>query len=271
MLIIDANHLNTRYWKDIWEFRELIYFLCWRDLLVRYKQTVIGLMWTLVRPLLVMIVLSIVFGRLANLAVAEHVPYPLLVLSGLLPWLLFSNTLTDCSDSMISNQNLISKIYFPRMIIPIGSSLVSLIEFCMTLGLLALVLVYSAYPPGMTLLALPYFIFICFCLSIGTSLWISAFNVKYRDFRYIIPFALQFGLYMSPIGYSTSLVSDKWKLWYAFNPLVGIIDGFRWSILGPIEPLYLPAIAISSISSAVILWSGVWYFRRVERHFADII
>lgn len=271
MITIEANSRNSRYVKDIWDYRDLIYFLSWKDILVRYKQTAIGLLWTIIRPLLVMVALSLVFGRLANLALQQTVPYPLLVLSGLLPWLFFANTLAECSESIVSNANLVTKIYFPRIIIPISSTIVALVDLAITLLLLGIVLVWYQYPPSLNLLALPLFTALCFALSFGTGLWISAFNVKYRDFRYVIPFALQFGLYATPVGFSSSIVSEKWRLLYGLNPLVGIIDGFRWSILGSSQPLYWPSLVLSIAISMGILITGILYFRRVEKTFADII
>lgn len=269
--VIEADSKNSRYLKDIWDYRDLIYFLAWKDILVRYKQTVIGLLWTVIRPLLVMVALSLVFGRLANLAAQQTAPYPLLVLSGLLPWLLFANTLAECSESIVANANLVTKIFFPRIIIPISASLVSLVDMLITLCLLACVLVWFQYPPTTNLLALPFFICLCFMLSFGIGLWVSAFNVKYRDFRYVIPFALQFGLYVTPVGFSSGVVSEQWRVLFGLNPLVGIIDGFRWCILGPSQPIFMPALLLSIAITAVILATGILYFRNVEKTFADII
>lgn len=291
MIIIEADSKNSRYFKDLWDYKDLIYFLSWKDILVRYKQTAIGLVWTVIRPLLVMIALSLVFGRLANMAAGQSVPYPLLVLSGLIPWLLFANTLAECSESIVSNANLVTKIFFPRLIIPISSTIVSLVDMLVTLGLLGFVLLWYGYPVSMNVLVLPFFIVLCLMLSFGVGLWVAAFNVRYRDFRYVIPFALQFGLYATPVGFSSSVVTAKssftlpllswlgldyqflvdWRIWYGLNPLVGIIDGFRWCILGSTQPIFLPTLSLSIIISTIILASGLCYFRRVEKTFADII
>lgn len=271
MIIIEADSKNGRYLKDLWDYRDLIYFLAWKDILVRYKQTVIGLLWTVIRPLLVMVALSLVFGRLANLASQQTVPYPLLVLSGLIPWLLFANTLGECSESIVANSNLVTKIFFPRMIIPISASVVSLVDTLITLCLLSGALLWFRYPPSLNLLVLPFFILLCFLLSFGIGLWVSAFNVRYRDFRYVIPFALQFGLYATPVGFSSNVVSEQWRVWFGLNPLVGIIDGFRWCILGSSQPIFFPTLCLSMVMTAVILATGVLYFRNVERTFADVI
>lgn len=271
MIVIEAHSKNSHYLREIWQYRDLVYFLSWKDILVRYKQTVIGLLWTIIRPLLVMIALSLVFGRLANFAAGQTVPYPLIVLSGLLPWLFFANTLAECSESIVSNANLVTKIYFPRIIIPISSTIVSLVDMLITLGLLGGVLIWYGTPLSLNFLFLPFFILLGFILSFGIGLWISAFNVKYRDFRYVIPFALQFGLYVTPVGFISGVVGEKWKTLYGLNPLVGIIDGFRWCILGDSQPIFWPTFALSVAISTTILSTGIVYFRKVEKTFADII
>lgn len=271
MIVIEADSKNSRYLKDIWDYRDLIFFLSWKEILVRYKQTVIGLLWTIVRPLLVMIALTLVFGRLANLAAEQTVPYPLLVLSGLIPWLFFANTLAECSESIVANANLITKIFFPRIIIPISSSVVSLVDLVITLGLLGFILVWYQYPPTLNLLMLPFFILLCAMFSFGTGLWVAAFNVRYRDFRYVIPFALQFGLYVTPVGFSSHVVSEQWRVWYGLNPLVGIIDGFRWCILGSNQPIFWPTLLLSIGITLAVFLTGVLYFRNVEKNFADVI
>ena len=272
MIVIEADSKNSRYLKDIWDYRDLVYFLAWKDILVRYKQTVIGLGWAAIRPLLVMIALSLVFGRLANLGALQTVPYPLLVLSGVIPWLLFANTLGECSESIVANSNMITKIYFPRIIIPISASIVALVDMLITIGLLSIVLLWYQYPLTLNILALPFFIALCMMFSFGIGLWVSAFNVRYRDFRYVIPFALQFGILATPVGFSSSVITDPWKkTLYGLNPLVGIIDGFRWSILGSDQPIYLPTLLLSIGLTAIVLTTGIIYFRNVEKTFADII
>ena len=270
-VIIDAQEPNTRYWKDLWDFRELVYFLSWRDILVRYKQTTIGLLWTLIRPLLVMLALTLVFGRIANLASTTTVPYPLLVLAALLPWQFFANSLLDGSESLVSNSNLITKIYFPRLLIPISSLIVSLFDFAISFLILVGVMAYYQFAPSLNMLALPFFAIQLACLAFGVSLWISSLNVKYRDFRYIIPFCIQFGLYVTPVGFSSNLIPETWRWLYSLNPLVGIIDAFRWAILGPGTAFYFQSWIESFILTVLILFSGLAYFRKEERSFADII
>lgn len=270
-VVIDAREPNARYWKDIWDFRELVYFLTWRDILVRYKQTTIGVLWTLIRPLLVMLALSLVFGRIANLASQTTVPYPLLVLAALLPWQFFANSLMEGSESLVSNSNLITKIYFPRLLIPISSLLVALCDFFISFVILMGVMAYYQFAPTWNLLALPLFVAHLTCLAFGISLWISSLNVKYRDFRYIIPFCVQFGLYITPVGFSSNLIPETWRWLYSLNPLVGIIDAFRWAILGSSAPFYFVSWAESLLLTVLILSSGVAFFRKGERHFADII
>jgi lipopolysaccharide transport system permease protein len=270
-VVIDAREPNARYWRDLWDFRELVYFLTWRDILVRYKQTTIGVLWTLIRPLLVMLALSLVFGRIANLASQTTVPYPLLVLAALLPWQFFANSLMEGSESLVSNSNLITKIYFPRLLIPISSLLVALCDFFISFIILMGVMAYYQFAPTWNLLALPLFVAHLTCLAFGISLWISSLNVKYRDFRYIIPFCVQFGLYITPVGFSSNLIPETWRWIYSLNPLVGIIDAFRWAILGSSAPFYFISWAESLLLTVLILSSGVAFFRKGERHFADII
>jgi lipopolysaccharide transport system permease protein len=269
-LIIEAGQTERQYWKDLWNYRELFYFLSWRDILVRYKQTVIGIAWAILRPLLTMVVLSIVFGRLAKLP-SEGVPYPILVFTAMLPWQFVSNALTESSNSLIGNANLISKVYFPRLVIPTSSVIVSFVDFlisgCILLGLIAW---YDLWPTW-RVMVLPLLILMSFAVTMGLGLWISALNVKYRDFRYIVPFIVQFGLYISPVGFSSSVVPEKWRLLYSLNPMVGVIDGFRWAILGKIGIFYVPGFFISVILVTLMFGSGLWFFRKVERTFADVI
>jgi len=269
-IVIETAASSARYWHELKEFRELIYFLSWRDILVRYKQTVIGILWAVMRPLLLMIVLTVVFGGLAKLSKQETMPYPLLVLTGLLPWQFFATTLADSVENVVKNQSLISKLYFPRLIIPMSASIVTFLDFVISLGLLSLAMLYYQFIPGVRCLLLPFFILQLFLFSFGLSLWISALTVKYRDFRYLVPFAVQFGLYITPVGFSSSIVPEKWRLIYGLNPMVGIIDGFRWSILdAPL--LYWPTFCISLLITVVVFFTGLSFFRNSERNFADII
>ena len=269
-LIIEAGKTEGRYWKDIWQYRELFYFLSWRDILVRYKQTVIGIAWSVIRPLLTMIILTIVFGKMAKLP-SDGVPYPLLVFSAMLPWQFFSNALSMASGSIVNNANLISKIYFPRLIIPTSAVVTSFIDFLISGIILAVFMVWYQFIPEWRILSLPIFVIMAFAAAMGVSLWITALNVKYRDFFHIIPFIVQFGLYISPVGFSSSIVPDKWRLLYSINPMVGVIDGFRWALLGGNCPIYWPGFLLSILIVGIVLLTGIIYFRKTEKTFADII
>ncbi len=269
-LIIEAGRSEKQYWKDIWRYRDLFYFLAWRDILVRYKQTVIGVAWALIRPFLTMVVFTIVFGNLAKLP-SEGVPYPILVFSAMLPWQFFSNSLSECSNSLITNSNLISKVYFPRLIVPTSSVVVSFVDFMISGIILLGLMAWYNYVPSWRILMLPVFIAIAFAASVGSGLWLASLNVKYRDFRYIVPFIVQFGLYISPVGFSSSIVPEKWRFLYSLNPMVGVIDGFRWSILGGESKLYWPGFSLSLGLVFILLITGVAYFRKMERTFADVI
>lgn len=269
-LIIEPGRTERQYWKDLWRYRELFYFLAWRDILVRYKQTAIGIAWALIRPFLTMVVFTFVFGRLAKLP-SEGVPYPILVFAGMLPWQFFANSLTECSNSLIINTNLISKVYFPRLIVPTSAVIVSFVDFLISgLILLALMAWYN-FVPGWQILMLPLFTIIAFAAAMGAGLWLATLNVEYRDFRYIVPFIVQFGLYLSPVGFSSTLVPEKWRLLYSLNPMVGVIDGFRWAILGGASKLFWPGFILSTGLVVLLLISGIMYFRKAERTFADVI
>lgn len=269
-LIIEAGRTEKQYWKDLWRYRELFYFLAWRDILVRYKQTAIGVAWALIRPFLTMVVFSVVFGQLANLP-DEGAPYPILVFSALLPWQLFSNALSSCSESLLSNANLISKVYFPRLIVPTSAVIVSFVDFMISGIILIGLMAWYNFIPSWRILTLPLFILIAFAAALGGGLWLAALNVKYRDFRYIVPFIVQLGLYISPVGFSSSIVPEQWRLLYSINPMVGVIDGFRWAILGGEAQLYIPGFTLSLALVGVLLISSIWYFRNTERTFADVI
>jgi lipopolysaccharide transport system permease protein len=272
-LIIEAGRTESQYWKDLWRYRELFYFLAWRDILVRYKQTVIGIAWALIRPFLTMVVFTVVFGTLAKLP-SGNAPYPILVFAALLPWQFFANALSECSNSLISNANLISKVYFPRLIVPSSAVIVSFVDFLVSGMILLALMAWYNFVPSWRIMTLPLFIGIAFAASIGAGLWLAALNVKYRDFRYVVPFIVQFGLYISPVGFSSSVVFERFPQWgwiYSLNPMVGVIDGFRWAILGGDFNLYLPGFTLSMGLVALLFVSGVWYFRKVERTFADVI
>ncbi|EFK08339.1 ABC-2 type transporter [delta proteobacterium NaphS2] len=269
-LIIEAGRTEGQYWKDLWEYRELFYFLAWRDILVRYKQTAIGITWAVLRPFLTMVVFTIVFGKLAKLP-SEGVPYPILVFAAMLPWQFFSSSLSECSNSLIDNTNLISKVYFPRLVIPTSSVIVSLADFFLAgMILLGMMLWYEIWPTWRFIVLLPLTV-VAFAAAMGGGLIISALNVKYRDFRYVIPFIVQFGLYISPVGFSSSIVPDKWRLLYSLNPMVGVIDGYRWAILGKDISLYLPGFILSLALVVLLFIFGIHFFRKTEKTFADII
>jgi lipopolysaccharide transport system permease protein len=269
-LVIEAGKTEGQYWKDIWHFRELFYFLAWRDILVRYKQTVIGIAWSILRPLLTMIVFTIIFGKLAKLP-SEGVPYPVLVFAAMLPWQFFSNSLSESSNSLIANANLLSKIYFPRIIMPASSIIVSLVDFFISFVLLAVLMVWYKFIPDWRIITLPFFLMLALFVSLGFGLWLAALNVKYRDFRYIIPFIVQFGLYISPVGFSSTIIPGKWRLLYSINPMVGVIDGFRWALLGQNVQIYWPGFLLSIGLTVLVFLYGLRYFRATERTFADVI
>jgi len=269
-LVIEPGRTELHYWKDIWRYRELFYFLAWRDILVRYKQTVIGVVWALIRPLLTMIVLTVVFGKLAKMD-SGGVPYPILVFSAMLPWQFFATSLSESSNSLIGNANMISKVYFPRVVVPASSVIVSAVDFAISFVLLLALMAWYGFVPGPQFLALPLFCVMAFAASLGAGLLLASLNVKYRDFRYVVPFIVQFGLYVSPVGFSSSAIPEKWRLLYSMNPMVGVIDGFRWAILGESSSFYLPGFLLSLLLVSLLTAAGIWYFRRTERSFADTI
>lgn len=268
-LVIEPGLASANYWRDLWRYRELMYFLAWRDIIVRYKQTVVGLAWVLIRPAITMVVF-VLFRRLMGNP-ASDVPEPILVLAAVLPWQFFSSALQDASGSLVGNANLISKVYFPRLIVPVAAVITAFADFLVTLLLLALLMLWYGFAPGWTLMALPAFALLAAAQAFGAGLFFSALNVEYRDFRYVVPFLVQIGLFVSPIAFTTAAVPEPWRSVYVLNPLVGIIDGFRWSILGARAPLVPEALVASVVVTAAALGLGVWYFRRMERTFADVI
>jgi len=268
-LIIEPGRTERQYWKDIWRYRELFYFLAWRDILIRYKQTVVGVAWGVIRPLLTMIVLTVVFGRLAKMP-SDGVPYPILVFCGLLPWQFFSTALAESGNSLVTNASMISKVYFPRLVVPASSVITSLVDLVISAGLMALMMVMYRYAPGPRVVLLPLFVVLAFAAAFGAGIWISALMVRYRDFRFIVPFIVQFGLYISPVGFSSSVVPEQWRLLYSLNPMVGVIDGFRWAILGE-NNLYWPGFLLSVAVVFIVIASGLHYFRKTEKTFADVI
>jgi lipopolysaccharide transport system permease protein len=270
-LIIQAGRTESQYWRDLWKYRELFYFLAWRDILVRYKQTAIGIAWALIRPFLTMLVFTVVFGNLAKLPAPPGVPYPVMVFAGMLPWQFFSGALSECSNSLINNANLLSKVYFPRLIVPTSAVIVSFVDFMISGMILLGLMAWYNFVPDWRILTLPVFVAIAFAASMGVGLWLAALNVQYRDFRYVVPFLVQFGLYISPVGFSTNVVPQQWQLLYSLNPMVGVIDGFRWAILRGQSEIYLPGFVLSIGLVFMLLSTGIWYFRKVERTFADVI
>jgi lipopolysaccharide transport system permease protein len=270
-IVIEAGRTEKNYWGDLWRYRELFLILAWRDVAVRYKQTVIGVAWAILRPFLTMAVFTVIFGRLAGLPSDGNAPYALMVFAAMLPWSLFSTSLSDASNSLIGNANLISKVYFPRLIVPTATVVTAFIDFLISFVILLGLMVYYQFAPGWNMLLLPLFIELSLLASLGPGLWITALNVKYRDFRYVIPFIVQFGLYVSPVGFSSNVIPQQWRLLYSLNPLVGVIDGFRWCILRGESRIYWPGFGLSLVIVAFFLWLGVSRFRKMERSFADII
>jgi lipopolysaccharide transport system permease protein len=268
-LVIQPGKTEKNYWKDIWRYRELFYILSWRDIKVRYKQTIIGAAWSIIRPLLTTVIFTLVFSRIANLKNPGVAPYALMVFAGMLPWQFFSNALSEASNSLTGNANLITKVYFPRMIIPASSVITSLVDLGISFIIMAGMFIWYGFMPSWQLLFLPIFILLAFLCSFGIGLYLTAVNVKYRDFRYIIPFIIQFGLYITPVGFSSAIVPEKWKIWYNLNPMVGIINGFRWCLLGDSMDWNSLWACITII--ALFLWLGIYYFRKMERTFADNI
>ena len=271
LTVIEAGRSERHYWLDLWRYRELFAVLAWRDLSVRYKQTVIGVLWALVRPVLTMAVFTVVFGRIAALPSDGITPYPLMVFAGMLPWTLFSTGLADASNSLINNANLITKVYFPRLLVPAATIAVAFVDFLISFCILIALCIWYKFVPGWQIILLPFFVLIAFVASLGPSLWLTAFNVKYRDFRYVIPFIVQFGLYISPVGFTSAIIPDNWRLLYSLNPMVGVIDGFRWCLLGGQSQLYFPGLLISLAVTTILLWLGIRQFRRTENSFADLI
>jgi lipopolysaccharide transport system permease protein len=270
VLVLEAGRADRHYWRDLWRYRELFFFLAWRDILVRYKQTVIGIVWALGRPLITMLVFTLVFSKLAKLP-SDGVPYPILVFAAMLPWQFFSSAFSGAGDSLVSNAGMISKVYFPRLVVPASAVIVSFVDFLISGIILVGLMVWYGFAPNVRMLTLPLFVFVAFAAAMGAGLWIAALNVKYRDFRIIVPFVVQFGLYVSPVGFSSNIVPEQWRLLYSINPMVGVIDGFRWAILGGNTQLYWPGFLLSLFLVLVMLVTGIMYFRKTEKSFADVI
>jgi lipopolysaccharide transport system permease protein len=270
-LILEAGRAERHYWRDLWRYRELFQVLAWRDLSVRYKQTVIGVAWAVIRPFLTMVIFTVIFGKLAKLPAPADTPYALLVFAAMLPWQFFSTALSESSNSLISNSNLISKVYFPRLIVPAATVVVAFVDFLISFAILIGLMLWYQFIPDWRILLLPVFVALAFLASLGPGLWITSLNVKYRDFRYIIPFLVQFGLYVSPVGFSSAVVPEQWRLLYSLNPMVGVIDGFRWCLLRGQPEFQFSTFSISALVTLFFLWLGIRQFRRMEKSFADII
>ena len=270
-LIIEPGRAAKHYWLDLWNYRELFAILAWRDVSVQYKQTIIGAAWAVIRPALTMAIFAIVFGRVAKMPTEGSVPYPLLVMAGMLPWFLVSTIVTNGSNSLISNSNLISKVYFPRLIVPVASSMVALVDFVLSLALLFVMMAWFRFTPDWHLLFIPLFIVMAVLAGLGPSLIMASLNISYRDFRFVIPFAVQFGLYISPIGFSSKIVPEKWRLVYSLNPIVGVVDGFRWSLLAGRTHFSGDTFALSVGMTALLMFLGIRVFRKTESGFADLV
>lgn len=270
-LIVDSQKIGLQYWEDLWAYRELFYMLAWRDVLVRYKQTVIGIAWALVRPVLTTVVFVVIFGRVAKLPTEGTAPYAILVYAAMLPWQFFATSLVECSNSLITNTNLVSKVFFPRLILPASSIITAFLDFIIASVVLVFLMAWYNWWSDWRLIFVPFFMLFAFLATVGPGLWLAALNVQYRDFRYLVPFVVQFGLYVSPVGFSSGVVPEKWRLLYSLNPMVGVIDCFRWAVLRGETPLDMRCIWISGGMAVFVLVSGVFYFRRVEINFADVI
>jgi lipopolysaccharide transport system permease protein len=270
-LIIRHDKKLDKAIKEVWVYRDLFYFLAWRDFKVRYKQTIIGSLWAFLRPLLTMIVFTVIFGKIAGLPSQGETPYAIMVFVGMLPWYFFASSFQEGSNALIANSNMISKVYFPRIIVPVSSLFVNLIDFLISFTILALLMLYYQFMPSINILMLPLFLLLAATFTVATILWMSALNVKYRDIRYLVPFVVQFGLYVSPVGFASEVVANQWRFLYSLNPMVGVIDGFRWCILGENVNFYWPGFSLSIVITLFLLFTGYLYFTKTERKFADII
>lgn len=269
-LTLESGRTEATYWRDLWRYRELLWFLAWRDILVRYKQTALGIVWALLQPLLTTVVGTVVFGKIANLPTGD-VPYPVLIYTAMLPWQFFASSLSGAANSLVGNANLISKVYFPRLVVPMSAVVTAMVDFLISALMLACLMAWFRVTPDWRLLTLPLFTGVAFATALGAGLWLTALNVKYRDFRYVVPFIVQSGLFISPVFFSSAVIPERWRFLYSLNPMAGVIDGFRWAILGGKFDLQPVSLGISLAIVATMLVSGVWFFRRIERTFADLI
>jgi lipopolysaccharide transport system permease protein len=269
--VIEPGSMARGFWSELWRYRELFFVLAWRDIAVRYKQTIMGLLWAIIRPLVTMVIFTVIFGKIAGLASASGVPYALLVFAGVLPWTLFSTALSDAANSVVGNPDLVRKVYFPRIIIPAATIVIGLADFLISLAILFGLMVFYRFVPGWQIVALPAFALMAALAALGPGLYFAAMTVKYRDFRILVPFALQFGLYISPVGFSSALIPETWRLLYSLNPMVGIVDGFRWSILGDASAFGWQSSLISVVVISLMLVLGIGQFRKLEAGFVDAI
>jgi lipopolysaccharide transport system permease protein len=269
ILVLESGRTERHYWRDLWHYRELFAILAWRDVSVRYKQTIIGVAWALVRPFLTMVVFTLIFGRIAQLPTEGAAPYPVMVFAGMLPWFLFATILGDGANSLVTNSQLIGKVYFPRIVIPCSTALVAVVDFAISLALLFAIMAWYGFLPGWQILTLPVFVVLAVLTGLGPAILFSAMTVKFRDVRFVVPFVVQLGIYVSPVGFSSSVVPEQWRLLYSLNPMVGVIDGFRWSIMGSSATVYWPGFILSLGVIALMLTLGIWFFRKTERSFAD--
>jgi lipopolysaccharide transport system permease protein len=269
-VLIKAGGSERHYWADMWRHRELLYFFVWRDLLVRYKQTALGVAWAWLRPFLTMIVFTVIFGTLAKLP-SDNAPYPILVFAALLPWQFFANAVAEGGNSVVASAHMISKVYFPRALIPISAVLVGLVDLVISVILLAPIFVWYGFPATWRLCTVPIFVAFAFFAALGVAFWLAALHVKYRDVRYVIPFIVQIGLYVSPVGFSSNIVPEQWRLIYSLNPMVGVIDAFRWAILGGTSEFNWHSFGTAVLVILAMLISSAAYFRSTERSFADVI
>jgi lipopolysaccharide transport system permease protein len=269
LLITPANRWIPLNLSELWEYRELLYFLVWRDIKVRYKQTALGAAWAVMQPLFMMLVFSLFFGRLAKVP-SDGIPYPVFAFCALIPWQLFANALTESSNSLIGNQNLITKVYFPRLVIPLAAVLSGLVDFAIAFVILIGMMLYFGIVPGWSILVLPGFVLLAILTALAVGLWLSALNVQYRDVRYTMSFLIQFWLFATPVAYPSSLVPENWRAFYGINPMAGVVEGFRWALLGKTSP---PGamLWVSVVVVTILLIGGLYYFRRMEQQFADIV
>ncbi len=270
-ILIEPGSRDRQFWSDLWRYRDLFLVFAWRDIAVRYKQTVIGILWALVRPVLTMAVFTVIFGRIASLPSEAGVPYSLMVLAGLLPWQFFSTAMSDASNSLVGNAGLIGKVYFPRILIPAAAVAVSLIDLLVSFIVLIILMAWYTVVPTWRFLSIPFFVFLALLVSLGPGLWFAALNMKYRDFRYIVPVLLQFGLFVSPVGFSGEVLPESWRLLYAVNPMVGVIEGFRWAVLGTKASIDWHSLLMAITVTSIMLWVGLRRFRATEREFADVV